>query len=156
MEPRVVLDQRFDVGGAVSTRLGATVLLKGVPTVVFGPKGTRLVSATGTPLLATGGSGDVLSGIVGTLLAQLGDATTAAAIGAWIHGRAAERVSDERRRRARSVARRSVVGTARRLVARRAADAISRSRRAAEDFGPVSEPADAALGPGANSTSFAL
>jgi len=92
MEPRVVLDQRFDVGGAVATRLGATVLLKGVPTVVFGPKGTRLVSATGTPLLATGGSGDVLSGIVGTLLAQLGDATTAAAIGAWIHGRAAERV----------------------------------------------------------------
>jgi NAD(P)H-hydrate epimerase len=92
MEPRVVLDQRFDVGGPVSTRLGATVLLKGVPTVVFGPGGRRLVSATGTPLLATGGSGDVLSGIIGTLLAQLGDPTTAAAIGAWIHGRAAERV----------------------------------------------------------------
>jgi ADP-dependent NAD(P)H-hydrate dehydratase / NAD(P)H-hydrate epimerase len=43
-------------------------------------------------LLATGGSGDVLSGIVGTLLAQIGEPTTAAAIGAWIHGRAAERV----------------------------------------------------------------
>ena len=43
-------------------------------------------------MLATGGSGDVLSGIVGTLLAQLGEPTTAAAIGAWIHGRAAERV----------------------------------------------------------------
>jgi len=92
MEPRVVLDQRFDVGGAAATRLGATVLLKGVPTVVFDPGGARRVSATGTPLLATGGSGDVLSGVIGTLLAQLGDATSAAAIGAWIHGRAAERV----------------------------------------------------------------
>jgi len=92
MEPRDVLDQRFDVGRSASARLRATVLLKGVPTVIFGADGTRLVSATGTPLLATGGSGDVLSGIVGTLLAQLGDPETAAAIGAWIHGRAAERV----------------------------------------------------------------
>jgi hydroxyethylthiazole kinase-like uncharacterized protein yjeF len=92
VEPRDVLDQRFDIGRSVATRLGATVLLKGVPTLISGADSTRLVSATGTPLLATGGSGDVLSGIVGTLLAQLGDATTAAAIGAWVHGRAAERV----------------------------------------------------------------
>ena len=87
-----VLDQRFDIGRSLAARLGATVLLKGVPTVIAGADGTRLVSATGTPLLATGGSGDLLSGIVGTLLAQLGDSTTAAAAGAWIHGRAAERV----------------------------------------------------------------
>lgn len=92
VKPNDVLDERFDVGCGLSARLGATVLLKGVPTVIFGADGTRLVSATGTPLLATGGSGDVLSGIVGTLLAQLGEPTTAAAIGAWIHGRAAERV----------------------------------------------------------------
>jgi NAD(P)H-hydrate epimerase len=92
VKPQAVLDQRFEVGRAVSSQLGATVLLKGVPTVIFGADGTRLVSATGTPLLATGGSGDVLSGIIGTLFAQLGDATSAAAIGAWIHGRAAERV----------------------------------------------------------------
>jgi ADP-dependent NAD(P)H-hydrate dehydratase / NAD(P)H-hydrate epimerase len=91
IEPRDVLDQRFDVGRSVSSRLGATVLLKGVPTIIFAAD-RRLASATGTPLLATGGSGDVLSGIVGTLLAQLGEPTTAAAIGAWIHGRAAERV----------------------------------------------------------------
>jgi hydroxyethylthiazole kinase-like uncharacterized protein yjeF len=92
MQPSEVLDQRFDVGRSVAARLGAAVLLKGVPTVIFGADGTRFVSATGTPLLATGGSGDVLSGIVGTLLAQLGEPATAAAIGAWIHGRAAERV----------------------------------------------------------------
>jgi hydroxyethylthiazole kinase-like uncharacterized protein yjeF len=92
IEPHDVLDQRFEVGRSLSSRLGATVLLKGVPTVIFGADGRRFVSATGTPLLATGGSGDVLSGIVGTLLAQIGEPTTAAAIGAWIHGRAAERV----------------------------------------------------------------
>jgi NAD(P)H-hydrate epimerase len=92
VEPHQVLEQRFDIGRSVAMRLGATVLLKGVPTLISGADGTRLVSATGTPLLATGGSGDVLSGMVGTLLAQLGNATTAAAIGAWVHGRAAERV----------------------------------------------------------------
>lgn len=92
VEAHEVLEQRFDIGRSVATRLGATVLLKGAPTLISAADGRRMVSATGTPLLATGGSGDVLSGIVGTLLAQLGDPTTAAAVGAWIHGRAAERV----------------------------------------------------------------
>ena len=50
------------------------------------------MSAAGTPVLATGGSGDVLSGIAGTLLAQTGDAFIAGAAAAWIHGRAAEGV----------------------------------------------------------------
>jgi NAD(P)H-hydrate repair Nnr-like enzyme with NAD(P)H-hydrate dehydratase domain len=50
----------------------------------------RYVSAAGTPVLATAGSGDVLSGIVAALLAPSHDANSSAAIGAWIHGRAAE------------------------------------------------------------------
>jgi NAD(P)H-hydrate epimerase len=87
-----VLDQRFDVGAELAGTLGATVLLKGVPTVITSPTGARLVSATGTPALATAGSGDVLSGIAGTLLAQIGDPSIAAAASAWVHGRAAERV----------------------------------------------------------------
>jgi NAD(P)H-hydrate epimerase len=41
-------------------------------------------------VLATGGSGDVLAGICGTLLAQMGDPALAAACAAWVHGRAAE------------------------------------------------------------------
>jgi NAD(P)H-hydrate epimerase len=69
------------------------VLLKGVPTVITSPDGQRLVSASGTPVLATAGSGDVLSGIAGTLLAQCGDGLVAGAAGAWIHGRAAERAA---------------------------------------------------------------
>jgi NAD(P)H-hydrate epimerase len=89
---REVLAHPFEASRDAAAALGATVLLKGVPTIVSAPSGAQLVSATGTPALATGGSGDVLSGIAGTLLAQLGDAPTAGAAAAWVHGRAAERV----------------------------------------------------------------
>jgi len=82
--------ERFEIGAEVARELGAAVLLKGVPTVVSAPDGRRLVSAAGTPALATAGSGDVLSGIAGTLLAQTGDPLVAGAAGAWIHGHAAE------------------------------------------------------------------
>ena len=91
-----VLTRRFDVGREMAATLGerAAVLLKGVPTVVSGASGEGqcLVSANGTPALATAGSGDVLSGIAGTMLAQLEDPLIAGAIAAWVHGRAAERV----------------------------------------------------------------
>jgi NAD(P)H-hydrate epimerase len=87
-----VLSTRFEAAMDVAATLSAVVLLKGVPTIITSPEGRRLVSASGTPALATGGSGDVLSGIAGTLLAQLRDPFAAAAVAAWIHGRAAERV----------------------------------------------------------------
>ena len=85
-----VLEARFDIGTEVAGRIGATVLLKGTPTVAFGPDGARLVIGAGTPVLATGGSGDALSGIVTTLLAQECAPIVAAACAAWVHGRAAE------------------------------------------------------------------
>lgn len=87
---RTVLAQRFEIGARVAAESGATILLKGVPTVVSTPAGRRLVTATGTPALATGGSGDLLTGIAATLLAQTGDALAAGAVAAWAHGRAAE------------------------------------------------------------------
>jgi len=87
---KTVLAERFDIGRALASDLGATVLLKGTPSITFAPDGERLVSARGTAALGTGGSGDLLAGIVGTLLAQTEDPTSAAACGAWIHGRAAE------------------------------------------------------------------
>jgi NAD(P)H-hydrate epimerase len=92
VDVRQVLDHRFDVGRELAATLGAVILLKGVPTVITAPNGRRLVSASGTPALAAAGSGDVLSGIAGTMLAQIGDPFIAGAIGAWVHGRAAERV----------------------------------------------------------------
>ena len=85
-----VLDNRFDIGTDVAAKLGATVLLKGSPTVIFAPDGERYVVARGTAALGTGGSGDLLDGIAGTLLAQMSDPTRAACCAAWVHGRAAE------------------------------------------------------------------
>jgi hydroxyethylthiazole kinase-like uncharacterized protein yjeF len=85
-----VLARRFEIGAELAKRARATVLLKGVPTVIANAAGDRLVSCAGTPVLAAGGSGDLLSGIAATLLAHIGDALSAGACAAWVHGRAAE------------------------------------------------------------------
>ncbi len=69
---------------------GATVLLKGVPTVIAREGRAALTVAAGNPGLATGGSGDVLSGLVGTALAQGLAPEVAAAFGAQALGRAAD------------------------------------------------------------------
>lgn len=85
-----VSKNRFDFAQEAAHQLGASILLKGVPTVITAPTGHTLVSASGTPVLATAGSGDVLAGIAVTLLAQMEDSLRSGACAAWIHGRAAE------------------------------------------------------------------
>jgi NAD(P)H-hydrate epimerase len=85
-----VVRGRFEVAQDAAHVLGASILLKGVPTVITDPTGEAMVSAAGTPALATAGSGDVLAGIAVTLLAQTGDSLKSGACAAWIHGRAAE------------------------------------------------------------------
>jgi hydroxyethylthiazole kinase-like uncharacterized protein yjeF len=69
--------------------LGATVLLKGTTTVVAAADGQVRVNPTGTPWLATAGSGDVLAGACGALLAGGLAALEAGAVGAFLHGLAA-------------------------------------------------------------------
>ena len=95
--PSEVLVRRFEAGAPVAAATGAVVLLKGTPTVCTAPNGVRLVSAAGNAALATAGSGDLLSGIVATLLVQLDDPLAAAACAAWAHGRAAEHARAARR-----------------------------------------------------------
>lgn len=86
---------------AAADETGATVLLKGVPTVVAS-RGKRLLTVVaGNPGLATGGSGDVLSGLVGTNLASRQEPDVAAALGAQVLGRAADLAA--RRHTARSL-----------------------------------------------------
>jgi hydroxyethylthiazole kinase-like uncharacterized protein yjeF len=71
---------------ALAAQLNVTVLLKGDRTVVASPLGEVWVNPTGTPALATGGTGDVLSGLIGALLAGGLSAVRAAVAGAYLHG----------------------------------------------------------------------
>jgi NAD(P)H-hydrate epimerase len=74
---------------AVAARTGAIVLLKGSPTIVAAPDGRVLVANAGTARLATAGTGDVLSGVIGAFLARGLPPLEAAAFAAHAHGRAA-------------------------------------------------------------------
>ncbi len=74
--------------------LGAVVLLKGNATIVADPDGTAYANPTGTPWLATAGSGDVLSGLGGALLAAGLRPSSAAAAAAYLHGIAGRLAAD--------------------------------------------------------------
>lgn len=90
---RIVEDPRA-AARALAERTGATVLLKGATTlIVQGERGT--VNLSGCAGLATGGSGDVLAGLIGALLAQGLPAYDAACLGAFLHGRAGERAASD-------------------------------------------------------------
>jgi NAD(P)H-hydrate epimerase len=73
---------------------GAVVVLKGAATVTAEPEGRCVVNASGGPILATGGTGDVLTGVIGGLLAQGTNAFDAGALGAFLHGWAADRLAE--------------------------------------------------------------
>ena len=77
---------RLGSARAAAATLGATVLLKGDATIVSSPDGQAWINRTGTPWLGTAGSGDVLTGLIGALLAAGLPAPLAAASGAFVHG----------------------------------------------------------------------
>ena len=79
----------------LARRLQAVVVLKGCGTVVAQPDGEVAINPTGNPGLASGGSGDVLAGVCGALLAQGWPAWEAAVGAVWMHGAAADRLVEE-------------------------------------------------------------
>jgi NAD(P)H-hydrate epimerase len=85
-----VAHDRYAAAARLAAVTNATVLMKGVPTIVMTPDGRTMVSASGTPALAAAGSGDLLSGIAASLLARSSDPLVAGACAAWVHGRAGE------------------------------------------------------------------
>ena len=97
---------------------GTVVLLKGIDTLVAGPGRSPVVVDLGNPGLATAGSGDVLTGVVGTFLAKGMDAGGAAASAAAACG-VASRIAAERHGQAGMIARDVVESLARTLAVRR-------------------------------------
>jgi ADP-dependent NAD(P)H-hydrate dehydratase / NAD(P)H-hydrate epimerase len=87
---------RFGAIAAVVARARCVVVLKGAHTLVGAPDERTVINASGNPALATGGAGDVLSGILGALLSLL-DPFEAAWAGVHIHGAAADRWRDRER-----------------------------------------------------------
>jgi len=75
---------------ALAKKIGAIVVLKGARTVIASKEGNSWVNLTGNPGMATGGSGDILTGIIGGLLTQKLSSLEAAKTGVYLHGYAAD------------------------------------------------------------------
>jgi len=84
------------LGSAAALADGAVALLKGPHTVVAAPGHLPSLNDTGGPVLATGGAGDVLTGVIGALLARGVSARDAARLAAWVHGAAGDQLSAAR------------------------------------------------------------
>jgi hydroxyethylthiazole kinase-like uncharacterized protein yjeF len=80
--------QRLDHARRAANELGVTILLKGLTTVVADPSGQVRINSAASTYLATAGSGDVLSGVCGSLLASGLSAFDAGSVGAFVHGMA--------------------------------------------------------------------
>jgi NAD(P)H-hydrate epimerase len=85
-----VVDDRLDAAREAARRSGAVVVAKGFRSIVAAPDGEAWINPTGDAHLASGGSGDVLTGTIAGLLAQGIEPTRAAILGCWLHGRAGE------------------------------------------------------------------
>ena len=81
---------------ALCAAAGCTLVMKGFHTQVFTPDGECLINTTGNAGMAKGGSGDVLTGLLGGLLARGYAAPDAAALAVWLHGRAGDLLTEER------------------------------------------------------------
>ncbi len=94
--PNTSEDYRVALARELCAYAGCTLVMKGYHTKVFTPDGQCLVNQTGGPSLAKGGSGDVLTGLIGGLLARGYTPEDAAALGVWIHGYAGDSLAGER------------------------------------------------------------
>lgn len=90
-----VQSSRLEAARRIALECNSVVILKGSGSVIARPDGKLIINATGNPALATAGSGDVLAGMCGALLAQSLPVWDAALAAAWMHGRAADRLIED-------------------------------------------------------------
>lgn len=84
--PKTVNSNRENTAIDFAKKFGVVTVLKGAGTIIASPAGEVYINHTGNSGMATGGSGDVLSGIIGSLLAQGASPINAAAAGVFLHG----------------------------------------------------------------------
>ena len=86
--------ERAERARAAAAKWNCVVVLKGAHTVVAAPDGRLLMAPFQNPAMATGGTGDVLSGLLGSLLAQHAEPFDAACLAVWLHGMAGEHLRE--------------------------------------------------------------
>lgn len=87
---------RIGIARSYAARHKVTLVLKGSRTVVASPDGQVYLNTTGNPGMSTGGTGDALTGVIASLLAQGLSSQQAACFGVWLHGRAGDEARAER------------------------------------------------------------
>lgn len=95
VEVKDIEADRLGAALRAAARWQCTVVLKGAPSLVAEPDGRYWVNTSGHPVLAQGGTGDVLSGLITALLGQGCTPCEAALLGVYLHGRAGERVAQK-------------------------------------------------------------
>ena len=95
IDSQEVQKDRLPIAEGHAKQWGVTLVLKGSKTIIASPKGRTYLNITGNPGMATGGTGDVLAGIIGALLAQRLDIEAAAAVGVFLHGYAGDRAAEQ-------------------------------------------------------------
>ena len=90
LEIAEIEDNRWETTKLYAQKWGVTLVLKGAITVICLPQGQLYINPVGDSALATAGSGDVLSGIIGGLMAQGMASEYGAILGVWVHGKAGQ------------------------------------------------------------------
>ncbi|MGC5328868.1 NAD(P)H-hydrate dehydratase, partial [Brevibacillus sp. SYSU BS000544] len=88
---------RIEIARSFAARHRVILVLKGARTVIATPDGAAYINPTGNPGMATGGSGDVLAGIIAGFIAQGLSADHAACFGVWLHGYAGDQAASKRK-----------------------------------------------------------
>ncbi len=91
-----ILARRYEIAREVARQTDTTVVLKGAGSLIVDPGGELFLNPTGNSGLASGGSGDVLTGVIAALLGQGLSTTDAAALGAYVHGLAGDIAAAEK------------------------------------------------------------